>query len=113
MMKKQYYCEKLVEDVVTSRVEVVNLNKNLKNSQVLEDILSCQTSPFNKEGLGYIGEASWKEDENVNPIKSIEERERSTQPVIKIEEKCFRLSKKKNEEKAKDCSNILKRMNHG
>jgi hypothetical protein len=39
MIKKEEYCEKLEEEVVTLRVEVDKLNKNLKSSQVLEDII--------------------------------------------------------------------------
>jgi hypothetical protein len=35
MIKKEEYCEKLEEEVVTLRVEVDKLNKNLKSSQVL------------------------------------------------------------------------------
>jgi hypothetical protein len=30
MMKKEEYCEKLEEEVVTSRIKVVNLSKNIK-----------------------------------------------------------------------------------
>jgi hypothetical protein len=85
----------------------------LKNSQVLEDILSCQRSHFNKESLGYIGEASCKEDENTNPNKSIEERGRSTQRIIKGEDKSSKFPETKNEEKAKKYVDILKRRNHG
>jgi hypothetical protein len=48
MMKKEEDCEKLEEEVISLRVEVVNLNKKLKISQVLEDILSCQSSTLNK-----------------------------------------------------------------
>jgi hypothetical protein len=80
MMKKEEDCEKIEEEVVTLRVEVVKLNKNLKSSQVLEDILRCQRSPFNKTCLGYIGEASCKEYINGSSRKSIEERGSSTQP---------------------------------
>jgi hypothetical protein len=54
-------------------VEVDNLNKKLKISQVIEEILSYQRSSFNKIGLGYIGEASCKEDANANPSKSNKE----------------------------------------
>jgi hypothetical protein len=52
MMKREYYCEKLEDEVITLRVEVVKLNKNLKRSQVLEDILSCQKSLFDTTGFG-------------------------------------------------------------
>jgi hypothetical protein len=84
----------------------------LKRSQVLEDILSCQRSPFDKACFGYIGEASCKEDENSNPNNTIEERGISTLPVNKVEEKCSRLSEKKNEEKAKNYAYILKGRHH-
>jgi hypothetical protein len=60
------------------RVEVDKINKNLKSSQVLEDILNCQRSPFDKEGFGYIDEASCKEYKNTNPNNSVRERGRST-----------------------------------
>jgi hypothetical protein len=60
MMKKEENCENLEEEVSSLRVEVDKLNKNLKRSQVLECILSCQISPFNKAGLGYIGDTSYK-----------------------------------------------------
>jgi chromosome segregation ATPase len=60
MMKKEEYSENIEEEVISLRVEVEKLIKNLKRSQVLEGILSCQRSPFDKEGFGYIGEASCK-----------------------------------------------------
>jgi hypothetical protein len=94
------------------RVEVKKINKTLKRSQVLEDILSCQRSPFNKAGIGYIGGASCKEDENVNTNKSIEKKENSTQPVKKVEEKCSRFPERKNEEKDKNYADILKGRDH-
>jgi hypothetical protein len=97
MMKKEEYCEKLEEEVITLRVEVVKINRNLKISQVLEDILNRQRSPFNKAGIRYIGEPSCKEDANTNPNKSVEDRGSSTQPVMKFDEKCSKSSEKKNE----------------
>jgi hypothetical protein len=66
MMKKEEYCEKLEEEVVTLRVEVVNLNKN------------------------------------------VEERGSSTPPVKKVEEKCYRLLERKNEEKAKSYVEVIR-----
>jgi hypothetical protein len=60
MMKKEEYCEKLEEEVISLRVEVDKLKKNLKSSQVLENIISCQRSPFNKTGLGYTVEETCK-----------------------------------------------------
>jgi hypothetical protein len=72
-----------------------------------------QRSPFDKAGFGYIGEASCKEDENVNPNKSIEERGSSTQPIKKDEENYSRLLENKNKEKTKNYVDILKGRNHG
>jgi hypothetical protein len=85
----------------------------LKSSQVLEDILIFQRSPFNKASLGYIGEASCKEDENSNTYKSVEERGISTKLVMKVEEKCSIFPENKNEEKDKNYENILKGRDHG
>jgi cell division septum initiation protein DivIVA len=53
MIKKEKECEKLEEEVVSLRVEVNKLNKNLKSSQVLEDILNSQRPCSDKSGLGY------------------------------------------------------------
>jgi hypothetical protein len=52
MINKKEGCEKFEEEFVTLRVEVDKINKNLKSSQVIEDIIYCQRSPFNKIGLG-------------------------------------------------------------
>jgi hypothetical protein len=109
MMKKEEDSEKLEEEVVSLRVEVDNINKNLKRSQVLEGF---QRSPLDKEGFGYIGEASCKEDANSNPNKSVEVKGISTPPVKKIEQKCSRLLENKNEEKASNYANILKGRDH-
>jgi hypothetical protein len=46
MTKKENECENLEEEVVSLRVEVNNLNKNLKSSQVLENIPNSQR-PYN------------------------------------------------------------------
>jgi hypothetical protein len=85
IMKKEEYNEKLDNEVIILRIEVEKLNKNLNIYQVLEDILSHQMSPFNKAGLGYIGEISCKEDTNANPNKSVKETRSSTKPIIKVE----------------------------
>jgi hypothetical protein len=58
-------------------------------------------------------EASCKVDANTNPNKNVEERGRSTEPVMKVEEKCSRLPKNKNEMKDKNYEDILKGRNHG
>jgi hypothetical protein len=83
------------------RVEFDKLNKNLKISQVLEDILNCQRSLSDKASFGYIGEASCKEDVKSYSNKSIEERGNSTLIVKKVEEKCYRLLERNNKEKDK------------
>ena len=85
IIKNEEYCEKL--------------NRNLNRCQILEDIIIFQRSSFNKTSLGYVGEASCKENENTNTYKNVEESGSSTQPVMKVEEKCSRLSENKNEEK--------------
>jgi hypothetical protein len=58
MMKKEEDSENLEEEVVSLRFEVDKLKKSMKSSQVLEDILNCHRSPFDKAGFGYISEAS-------------------------------------------------------
>jgi hypothetical protein len=53
MIKKEKECEKLENEIVTLRVEFNILKKNLKISQVLENILN-NSRPYNKKyGLGY------------------------------------------------------------
>ena len=49
-------CEKLKGEIVSLKKEFDLLNKNLKSSQTLDDILSHQRSPLDKLGLGYVGE---------------------------------------------------------
>ena len=56
------YCEKLKGKIVSLKKEVDLLNKNLKISQTLDDILSHQRSPLDKLGLRYAGEPSRKND---------------------------------------------------
>ena len=53
MIKKENECENLEEKVVSLRVEVNKINKNLKISQVLENILNSQRPYSDKSGLGY------------------------------------------------------------
>lgn len=50
------------------------INKSLQISQTLEDILSYQSSPLDKLGLGYIGESSRKYD-NSSKDKYVRKRE--------------------------------------
>ena len=53
MIKKEKKCEKLEKKVVTLRVEFNKLRKNLKISQVLENILNSQRPYNDKFELGY------------------------------------------------------------
>ena len=53
MIKKEKECEKLEKEIATLRVEVNKLNKNLKISQVVEDIINSQRSCYDKSGRGY------------------------------------------------------------
>jgi hypothetical protein len=52
-IKKEKECEKLEKEVVTLRVEFNKIRKNLKSSQVLENILKSQTPYSDKSRLGY------------------------------------------------------------
>jgi len=66
-MKKQLVmkdedCENMKGEIVFLKKEVDLLNKNLKISQTLDDILSHQRYPLDKSGLGYAGESSSKND---------------------------------------------------
>ena len=70
-MKKQIVmkdedCEKLKGEIVCLKKEVDLLNKNLKSSQTLDDILSHQRPPLDKSGLGYACEPSSKNDNSSN-----------------------------------------------
>jgi hypothetical protein len=53
MIKKEKECEKLEKEIMTLRVEVNKLSKNLKSSQVLENILHSQRPYSDKSRLGY------------------------------------------------------------
>lgn len=68
MKNKEEECEELEEEGVALRVEVDKLKRNLKRSQVLDDILSCQISPCDKKSLGYIGKYPCKEDSFENKV---------------------------------------------
>jgi hypothetical protein len=64
LKEKEENCEKLEAEIVSLRKELDKLNKNMKISQTLDVILSSQRSPYDKTGLGYMGETSYKEDAN-------------------------------------------------
>jgi hypothetical protein len=51
MMKKEEDCEKLEEEFISLRVEVDGLNKNMNNSQLLEDktVLGALVRPHAKK----------------------------------------------------------------
>ena len=66
LSKKDEECKKMKEDIVFLKKEVDLLNKNLKSSQTLDDILYHQRSPLDKSGLGYAGESSSKSDATPN-----------------------------------------------
>ncbi len=61
LSKKDEECKKMKYEIVLIKKEVDLLNKNLKSSQTLDDILSHQRSPLDKSGLGYAGESSKQE----------------------------------------------------
>ena len=74
MRKKEEYCEKLEEEVVSFRVKVDKLNKNLNNSPVL-----------NKTGFGCISETTYQEHANHN--KNVEENKSPTREVFQVARK--------------------------
>ena len=53
------------------------MKKTLKSSQALDDILNNQRCPFDKLGLGYIGESSSKNDNASNKKKDVRKPERN------------------------------------
>jgi hypothetical protein len=53
MIKEEKECEKLEKEITTLRVEVHKISKNLKSSQVLENILNSQRPYSDKYGLEY------------------------------------------------------------
>ena len=58
LAKKNNECERLEEEIVFLRKKVEGMNKTLKSSQELDDMLNHQRCPFDKLGLGYAGESS-------------------------------------------------------
>jgi len=58
------------EEIVFLKKEVDLLNKNLKSSQTLNDILIHQRSLLDKSSLGYASESSSKKDANPNSSKN-------------------------------------------
>ena len=56
LREKEENCEKLEAEIVSLRHKVDKFNKKLKSSQMLDDILNIQRSPYEKTNLGYAGE---------------------------------------------------------
>jgi len=76
LAKKNNECERLEEEIVLLRKKVEGMNKILKSSQALDDMLSYHRSPFDKSGLGYVGEPSNK-DENALSKRNVKKAERN------------------------------------
>ena len=55
LAKKNKDCERLEEENVSLKKKVEGMDKFLKSSHALDDMLSHQRSPFDKSGLGYEG----------------------------------------------------------
>jgi len=64
--KKNSKCESLEEEIVFLRTKVERMNKILKSSQALDDMLNYHRCPFDKLGLGYAGEPSNKNENALN-----------------------------------------------
>ena len=58
------------------RTKVERMNKISKSSQALDDMLSYHRCPFDKSGLGYVGESSSKND-NASNKKDVRKPERN------------------------------------
>jgi hypothetical protein len=56
--EKEESCDKLEAEVVDLRKKVEKSNKFLNSSQILNEILESQRSPYDKSGLGYKEEAT-------------------------------------------------------
>jgi len=76
LAKKSNECEKLEEEIVLLRKKVEGVNKIMKSSQALDDMLSYHRSPSDKSGLGYVGEPSNK-DEDALSKRDVKKPQRS------------------------------------
>ena len=65
--EKEKTCEHLEMEVVDLRKKNEKSSVFVKNSTILDEILSCQRSPFDKTGLGYNMEAESQEDISKTP----------------------------------------------
>jgi len=76
LAKKNSECERLQEEIVLLRKKVEGMNKILKRSQALDDMLSYHRIPSDKLGLGYAGESSNK-NENASNKRDMKKTERN------------------------------------
>ena len=93
LAKKNNECEKLEEEIVLLRKKVEGMNKILKSSQALDDMLSYHRSPSDKSGLGYVGEPSNKDEDAL-----------SKGDVKKPQRSCDAPSSSKGKEKNEGCN---------
>lgn len=64
------------EEIVFLRTKVEGMNRILKSSQALEDMLNYHRCPFDKSSLGYVGESSNKND-NASNKRDVKKPERN------------------------------------
>jgi len=76
LTKKNSECERLEEEIVFLRKKVEGMNKILNSSQALDDMLSYHRCPYDKLGLGYVGEPSNK-NENALSKRDVKKPERN------------------------------------
>ena len=76
LTKNNNECERLEEEIVLLRKKVEGMNKIMKSSQALDDMLSYHRSPSDKSGLGYVGEPS-KKNENALSKGDVKKAERN------------------------------------
>lgn len=70
--QKEERCINHEQEIIALRAEVNKLKQKLRSSQVLENIINCQRSPFIKTSLEYIGETSHSNDEEQSQVKEYE-----------------------------------------
>ena len=76
LAKKNNECERLEEEIVSLRKMVEGMDKTLKSSQALDDMLSHQRCPFDKSSLEYVSESSNKNG-NVSSKMDVRKLERN------------------------------------
>jgi chromosome segregation ATPase len=88
--------------------EIVSLKTQLEEAKRKEEVMKIQMMKKEEECEKLEEEFVTLRVKIFKLNKNIEERERSTSPVNKIEEKCYRLLERKNEEKSKSYTEITK-----